>query len=489
MPQGGPVWLTIEEIHGLHAAALLESGGRDGMLQPKMLESAMGRVKNEFSYAGNESITSLAASYAESIARNHAFNDANKRTGFLAAESFLKKNGYELDPKYAADYEKALTKLVDKTGTRQDLENLLEKHAKPINVPHASPEAKTSAERTPASHPNGQTGPPAKPDVIQHVENTLAANRSSPAALGDMKPMPAHAQTPPPFSAEDFRPAVSHAQAAPAVNAPKPHVEHASEASKPPHVPASAEAHAVEHAVENGAKDATHTLSKIGKSAGIVGGVVFGVVVAGVTKAEGGTNAEAAESFYTTAAPYGQTQADLLLHGNPKAAAQSATVEAASDGGCLAVGAAGAFYGSAVGPWGTAIGGVGGCLVGGIGGGLGMDALINWFKKDDPTKVDLNAVRKALPTTATDTMPPEVQSLISVRNSDELLKKQIDELREHGGLDHVNDYFHAHGNELKLAQDLNSTPAQQMAKLEQMYAQESPQQQQSRQTVGAPAFG
>lgn len=41
-------------------------------------------------------IAQLAASYAFSIARNHAFNDGNKRTAWIAARVFLADNGYEL---------------------------------------------------------------------------------------------------------------------------------------------------------------------------------------------------------------------------------------------------------------------------------------------------------------------------------------------------------------------------------------------------------
>ncbi len=38
----------------------------------------------------------LAAAYAFGIIRNHPFVDGNKRTGFLAAYSFLSLNGWEL---------------------------------------------------------------------------------------------------------------------------------------------------------------------------------------------------------------------------------------------------------------------------------------------------------------------------------------------------------------------------------------------------------
>ena len=46
----------------------------------------------------------LAAAYGFGLAKNHPFNDANKRTALIAVRLFLKLNGYDLaaspDEKY-----------------------------------------------------------------------------------------------------------------------------------------------------------------------------------------------------------------------------------------------------------------------------------------------------------------------------------------------------------------------------------------------------
>jgi death-on-curing protein len=39
----------------------------------------------------------LASAYGWGISRNHPFIDGNKRTGFVAAELFLRLNGYLLE--------------------------------------------------------------------------------------------------------------------------------------------------------------------------------------------------------------------------------------------------------------------------------------------------------------------------------------------------------------------------------------------------------
>ncbi|THC89115.1 hypothetical protein EYZ11_011442 [Aspergillus tanneri] len=43
-----------------------------------------------------EDVFRLAANLAEKIMKNHAFQDGNKRTALLAADMFLKINGYYL---------------------------------------------------------------------------------------------------------------------------------------------------------------------------------------------------------------------------------------------------------------------------------------------------------------------------------------------------------------------------------------------------------
>ena len=47
-------------------------------------------------YTSQQNLFQLAASLAEKIMKNHAFQDGNKRTALLAADMFLKMNGYEL---------------------------------------------------------------------------------------------------------------------------------------------------------------------------------------------------------------------------------------------------------------------------------------------------------------------------------------------------------------------------------------------------------
>jgi death on curing protein len=89
-----PVWLDVEILIDLHAEQLALFGGPDGIRDQGMLESALGRPLNKFTY-GETDLAALAASYAFGIARNHPFVDGNKRAAFGAMIVFLGLNGVD----------------------------------------------------------------------------------------------------------------------------------------------------------------------------------------------------------------------------------------------------------------------------------------------------------------------------------------------------------------------------------------------------------
>lgn len=90
-----PTWIDLEVVLAIHDEQLAEHGGQVGVRDRGLLESAMGRPRNQFAY-GEHSLARLAASYAFGISRNHPFLDGNKRTSLVVAELFLELNGLEL---------------------------------------------------------------------------------------------------------------------------------------------------------------------------------------------------------------------------------------------------------------------------------------------------------------------------------------------------------------------------------------------------------
>jgi len=86
-----PIWLDVEILIDLHAEQLALFGGPDGIRDQGMLESALGRPINKFTY-GETDLAALAAAYVFGIARNHPFVDGNKRAAFGALIVFLGLN-------------------------------------------------------------------------------------------------------------------------------------------------------------------------------------------------------------------------------------------------------------------------------------------------------------------------------------------------------------------------------------------------------------
>lgn len=89
------VWLTRELLLAVHDEQIAEHGGASGIRDMGLLESAIARPLNRAGYGGAD-LAEIGALYALAIARNHPFVDGNKRTAFVALETFLILNGLAL---------------------------------------------------------------------------------------------------------------------------------------------------------------------------------------------------------------------------------------------------------------------------------------------------------------------------------------------------------------------------------------------------------
>ncbi|MBU0824036.1 MAG: type II toxin-antitoxin system death-on-curing family toxin [Alphaproteobacteria bacterium] len=112
------IWVSLEVALAAHLEQLAEHGGGEGVRDAGMLESAMARPKNLVAY-GNPDAAELAASYAFGIARNHPFEDGNKRAAAVVSETFLVLNGHSLA---ATDAELVVTFLALAAGELSESE-------------------------------------------------------------------------------------------------------------------------------------------------------------------------------------------------------------------------------------------------------------------------------------------------------------------------------------------------------------------------------
>lgn len=92
-----PRWITLAQAIRIHAEQLATFGGPAGIRDEGLLESALARPQNKWTY-GETDLAALAAAYAFGIARNHPFVDGNKRAAFMCSMVFLRKNGIAFAP-------------------------------------------------------------------------------------------------------------------------------------------------------------------------------------------------------------------------------------------------------------------------------------------------------------------------------------------------------------------------------------------------------
>jgi death on curing protein len=104
-----PHWLTRRMLDIIHDAQIREHGGSPDVRDEGLVESALARTHQKWSYATKPDLATLAAAYAFGLAKNHGYVDGNKRAAFMAAYVFLGLNAHDLraeEPDVAATMER-----------------------------------------------------------------------------------------------------------------------------------------------------------------------------------------------------------------------------------------------------------------------------------------------------------------------------------------------------------------------------------------------
>jgi death-on-curing protein len=92
------IYLTTAEIIQLHDWVIQQSGGSPGVRDINLIDSAA--YQPQATFAGQElhaTLADKAAALGFSLAKNHGFIDGNKRIAHAAMETFLVRNGHQLD--------------------------------------------------------------------------------------------------------------------------------------------------------------------------------------------------------------------------------------------------------------------------------------------------------------------------------------------------------------------------------------------------------
>ena len=122
-----PVWITTLGFLYLHEETLAFHGGKSGLRDMGLLESAISRAQNIFVYEGINDPARLAAAYAFGLTRNHPFFDGNKRAAFAAIGLFLGKNGFRFTAQQN-DAIRVLNALAAGTLSEEELATWIQRH-------------------------------------------------------------------------------------------------------------------------------------------------------------------------------------------------------------------------------------------------------------------------------------------------------------------------------------------------------------------------
>lgn len=126
-------FLTVEELSEINEVLLGVTGGLAGVVDPAALEDAANRPQALVgNYEPFPNLFSKAAALCHTLAERKPFANANGATGFLAADLFLRLNGYRLTSHDTdADHVYSLSKL---QLTIPQIATWLEEKAEPFPV-------------------------------------------------------------------------------------------------------------------------------------------------------------------------------------------------------------------------------------------------------------------------------------------------------------------------------------------------------------------
>jgi death on curing protein len=123
-------FLRKATILTFHQDQLERYGGKEGIRDEKLLESAM--AQPEASFEGeyvHQDLFHMAAAYGFHICQNHPFYDGNKRTALIAMYTFLYVNGYQI----VADKKSLFAVMMDLANgkvSKDELRDYLKKNSK-----------------------------------------------------------------------------------------------------------------------------------------------------------------------------------------------------------------------------------------------------------------------------------------------------------------------------------------------------------------------
>jgi death-on-curing protein len=122
------IYPTLAETLELHTRLIERFGGKDGVRDLGLLESALMRPRTGY----YKSLSLEAAALFQSLTQNHAFLDGNKRVAFATTAIFLRMNGFRLKVDADTGEEFIINEVIKKRAGIEIIATWLEKYMKAV---------------------------------------------------------------------------------------------------------------------------------------------------------------------------------------------------------------------------------------------------------------------------------------------------------------------------------------------------------------------
>lgn len=119
-----PDWLEPDDIIQLNELVVEYTDEPHLVRDFGLLESATYRPQQHYAYQDERDTVTLAVILLVGIARNHPFEQGNKRTAFEAAAIFLDQNGYVLEAPDTAEFASLMIEMIERKISDQQFEDI-----------------------------------------------------------------------------------------------------------------------------------------------------------------------------------------------------------------------------------------------------------------------------------------------------------------------------------------------------------------------------
>lgn len=131
MENNNVIYLTTNQVITINTMQIkvFSPLEQTGVKEPNLLESALYRPRQTvFEHDAYPTIYDKAAALTDSLAKNHAFYNANKRTALASLIIFIKLNGYQWTMDVVTEQE-FIVNIVNHVYTFQEIASLIQEHS------------------------------------------------------------------------------------------------------------------------------------------------------------------------------------------------------------------------------------------------------------------------------------------------------------------------------------------------------------------------